>query len=110
MGSETKEKDTYKYHLKVGKKVVHKDICTDWVSREVFHQEEFPGSKIKLIGRRTTREAALKWVHRGGRRGYRFKGRQGVMGERAKIYEEVIDKLKAGIHYMWGAIHHSYDP
>lgn len=67
-----KEKDTYKYHLMVGKKVVHKDICTDWVRREASHQQEFPGSRIRLIGRKTTREAALKWVRRGGRREYRL--------------------------------------
>jgi len=68
-----KEKDTYKYHLMMGKRVVHRGICTDWARREVLHQEEFPGSRIRLIGRRTTYEAALKWEHRGGKRDYRFK-------------------------------------
>ena len=64
------EKDTYKYHLIIGHKTVHKDITYDWARREAEHQEDFPGSRIKLIGRRTTHRAALKWLNKGGKRTY----------------------------------------
>ncbi len=64
-------KDTFKYHLKVGKKTVHRGICYDLEQREVAHQREFPGSRIVQVGRRTTRDAALKWEGKGGHRAYR---------------------------------------
>jgi len=67
------EKDTYKYHLKRGHKVVHRGITGDPVRREAQHQEEFPRSRLVQIGRRTTREAALKWEHQGGKRPYNNK-------------------------------------
>lgn len=63
-------KDTYKYHLKVGKKVVHRGICCDLEDREMRHQQEFPGSRIVQVGRKTTRDAALKWERKGGFRPY----------------------------------------
>ena len=65
------ERDTYKYHLKRGGKVVHRGITYDLERREVQHQEEFPGSKIDQVGRRTNRESALKWEREGGRRNYK---------------------------------------
>lgn len=63
-----KPRDTYKYHLIKDKKVVHRGITEDLTRREREHQEEFPRSHVKQIGRRTTREAALEWEHRGGKR------------------------------------------
>lgn len=63
-------KDTYKYHLKVGRKVVHRGACYDLRQREVNHQQEFPGSRIVQIGRMTTHAAALKWEREGGKRRY----------------------------------------
>lgn len=65
------EKDTYKYQLMIGKKVILRSITYDLARREVEHQEEFPGSRVKQIGRRTTRKAALIWEHKGGKRPYR---------------------------------------
>lgn len=56
-----KPRDTYKYHLKVGKKIVHRGITDDLNRREQEHRQEFPGSHIVRAGRRTTREAALSW-------------------------------------------------
>lgn len=64
------ERDTCKYHLKEGHKVVHRGITNDPVRREAEHQEEFPGSRLVQVGRRTTREAALKWEREGGKRPY----------------------------------------
>ena len=66
-----KRRDTHKYHLKQGKKVVHKGITYDLERREAQHQEEFPGSQAQQVGRRTTREAALKWEREGGKRPYK---------------------------------------
>jgi len=63
-----KPRDTYKYHLIKDKKVVHRGITEDLTRREREHQEEFPRSHVKRIGRRTTREAALEWERRGGKR------------------------------------------
>lgn len=65
-------KDTYKYHLKQGQKVLLRSITYDLVRREAEHQREFPGSVIKQIGRCTTRAAALKWERKGGKRHYFF--------------------------------------
>ena len=59
------ERDAYKYHVKVGHKVVHRGVTYDLERREAEHQEEFPGSRLEQVGRRTTWESALKW-ERGG--------------------------------------------
>lgn len=64
-------KDTYKYHLKAGNKTVHHGINNDLERREGEHKKEFPGSHIKQVGRRTTREAALRWERMGGKRPYK---------------------------------------
>ena len=65
-------RDTYKYHMKKGGKVVHRGVTNDLYRRESEHQGEFPGSKIKQVGRQTTRVAALKWEREGGKRRYRI--------------------------------------
>ena len=62
------ERDTYKYHLKEGNKIVHRGITNDLERREQEHQAEHPGAKIQQVGRRTTREAALQWEREGGKR------------------------------------------
>jgi len=63
-----KPRDTYKYHLIKNRKVVHRGITDDPVRRGREHQQEFPKSSLKPIGRRTTREAALEWERKGGKR------------------------------------------
>ena len=62
-----KERDTYKYHLKEGNKIVHRGITNDLERRESEHQGEHSEAKIKQVGRRTTREAALEWEREGGK-------------------------------------------
>ncbi len=64
------ERDSYKYQLKQGHKIVHRGITYDLARREVEHQQDYPGSRIEQMGRRTTREAALKWERKGGKRPY----------------------------------------
>ena len=64
------ERDYCKYQLKKGRRVIHRGITNDLTRREAEHQAEFPKSRILQIGRRTTREAALNWERRGGKRSY----------------------------------------
>ena len=61
-------RDTKKYHLKQGNKVVHRGITNDLDRREQEHQTKYPGSHIQQVGRSTSREAALKWEREGGKR------------------------------------------
>jgi len=55
--------DTYKYHSKMGNKVVRTGITYDPERREAEHRKGPGLSKghIKEVGFRTTREAALAW-------------------------------------------------
>ncbi len=57
------ERDTDKYHFKLGNKIVHTGITNDLDRRESEHQrqEGWSDGHIKKVGRRTTREAALGW-------------------------------------------------
>lgn len=64
------EKNTFKYHLKLGRKVIHRGITDDLTRRETEHRRDHPRSRIQQIGRRTTRDAALKWERMGGKRRY----------------------------------------
>jgi len=56
-----KRRDTYKYHFKVGHKIVHGGRTNDLERREQEHQQEWPKGHILQVGRRTTEEAARKW-------------------------------------------------
>ena len=60
------KRDTYKYHLKVGNKIVHGGITDDLERREQEHQAKWPKGHIKQVGRRTTEEAALEWEKENG--------------------------------------------
>ena len=62
------QRDTYKYHLKQGKKVLYRGITNDLARREREHKERFPNSHIDQVGHKTTRVAALKWERAGGKR------------------------------------------
>ena len=55
--------DTYKYHFKVGNKIVIVGITGDLKRREQEHQQHRGWSKgrIKQVGERTTRDAAIAW-------------------------------------------------
>jgi len=65
------EKDTYKYQLKEGRKAVYRGVTYDLARRGVEHRKDFPNATIKPVGRRTTRESALKWERNGGKRPYK---------------------------------------
>jgi len=56
-------RDTYKYHFKMGRKIVHSGITNDLERREAEHRRERGrrSGHIKQVGYRTTRENALAW-------------------------------------------------
>ena len=58
MGS---ERDTYKYFVKIGNKVMDGGITKDLERREQERQREYPGSHLYKVGNRTTEEGARKW-------------------------------------------------
>lgn len=60
--------DTYKYHVKVGKKIIYRGITDDLERRGAEHKARWPASRIVQVGRRTTRERALEWERRRGKR------------------------------------------
>lgn len=63
-----KLRDTYKYHVKVGRKIVYRGITKDLDRRGSEHKSRRPNSRVVKVGRRTTYEHAVDWERRGGRR------------------------------------------
>ena len=61
----------YKYHFKLGNKIVHTGITYDIDRREAEHRRE-PGwdkGHIKQVGLRTTRAAAREWEQEQAKQG-----------------------------------------
>ncbi len=58
-----KPRDTYKYHYKIGNKIVHSGITDDLERREQEHQQKWTKGHIKQVGRKTTEDAAREWEH-----------------------------------------------
>ena len=56
-------RNTYKYHFKVGNKIVHTGITYDLARREQEHQQHRGWGKghIKQVGNATCRDAAIVW-------------------------------------------------
>jgi predicted GIY-YIG superfamily endonuclease len=54
-------RDTYKYHFKIGNKIVKSGITYDLERREQEHQRKWPKGHITQVGRKTTDDAALDW-------------------------------------------------
>jgi predicted GIY-YIG superfamily endonuclease len=61
-------RNTYKYHMKVGNKIVHRGITNDLERREIEHQQKHPDAHIMKVGNKTTRPGALKWERKGGKK------------------------------------------
>ena len=57
-----KRYDTFRYQFKVGTRIFENGITTDLESRERELQRDHPKGHIKQVGRKTTREAARKWL------------------------------------------------
>ena len=58
-------RDTYKYQLKVGNKIVYLGITRDLEQRAIANKSRYPDAHIEKVGRRTTRLAARKWESNG---------------------------------------------
>lgn len=58
----SKSRNSFKYNFKVGNKIVRIGITDNLARRESEHSREFREGHISQVGRRTTREAAYKWV------------------------------------------------
>ena len=56
-----KPRDTYKYLVKRGNKVLDGGITKDLERREQERQQKYPGSHLKKVGIRTTEEGAREW-------------------------------------------------
>ena len=55
-------RDTFKYHFKLGRKIVHTGITNDLKRREQEHKRTYgKNGHITKIGIATTRDAALRW-------------------------------------------------
>lgn len=57
----SRPRDTYKYHFKVGNKIVRTGITRDLERRGREHRQAWTGGHIRQVGRRTTREGARRW-------------------------------------------------
>ncbi|MBU0768998.1 MAG: hypothetical protein KJ687_07900 [Proteobacteria bacterium] len=56
-----KPRDTYKYHYKIGNKIVHSGITNDLERREDEHQQKWPNGHIKQVGIKSTEDGAREW-------------------------------------------------
>lgn len=55
------KRDTYKYLVKRGNKILDGGITKDLKRRDQERQREYPGSHLAKVGIRTTEEGARKW-------------------------------------------------
>jgi len=62
----SKSRTTYKYEFKIGNKILHVGITNDLSRRDQEHKQTWTKGHIKQAGRRTTREAALRWERERG--------------------------------------------
>ncbi len=51
----------YKYHFKVGNKIVHRGITNDLDRREEEHQQKWANGHITQQGNAVSKESALDW-------------------------------------------------
>lgn len=54
-------RDTYKYELKQGNKVVYAGITNDPIRRETQHRQDKDFDAMKIVGRASTRSGAEQW-------------------------------------------------
>ena len=64
----SKSRDTYKYHVKVSGRIIYRGITKDIERRGAEHKSRNPKSRIEQVGHRTTRDRALEWERKGGKR------------------------------------------
>jgi predicted GIY-YIG superfamily endonuclease len=61
-----KPRDTYKYLVKRGNKVLDGGITKDLKRREQERQQEYPEAHLMKVGIRTTEDGARKWEKKEG--------------------------------------------
>lgn len=61
-----KKRDTFKYQVRVGRKIVHGGTTKDPERRQEEHRQDWPNAKLTTVGRRTTEEGARKWEEEKG--------------------------------------------
>ena len=61
MTGQQESRDTVRYHLKEGNKIIHTGITNDPDRREAEHQQERPNSRLEPQGPRVTRKSAEAW-------------------------------------------------
>lgn len=63
------KRDTYRYHIKCGKKILHRGITNDLNRRHGEHKQNY-GSDVTItqVGPRVSRNSALRWEREGGKR------------------------------------------
>ena len=54
-------RDTYKYLLKDGNKIVYVGITNDLERRETEHRQDKNFATMEVVGRRCSRESAERW-------------------------------------------------
>jgi hypothetical protein len=59
-------RDTYKYLVKIGNKVMDGGITNDLERREKERQREYPGCHLYKVGIRTTEAGARRWEKKHG--------------------------------------------
>ena len=62
-------RDTVRYHLREGNKVIHAGITNDPQRREAEHQRERPNSRLAQQGPKVTRASAEAWERRQAKQG-----------------------------------------
>jgi predicted GIY-YIG superfamily endonuclease len=55
------DRDTYKYEVKRGSRTVYRGITGDIKRREMEHKARWSDCKVEQVGKKVTRENALKW-------------------------------------------------
>ena len=62
-------RDTSRYHITRGNKILHRGITNDLDRRHTEHKRRYGQDvKIKKIGPKVSRDSALRWERDGGRR------------------------------------------
>ena len=56
-----KPRTHYKYHFKVGNRIVHGGITNDIKRREAEHKQRWPKGHIKQVGAKVTEDSGRKW-------------------------------------------------
>ena len=64
-------RDTCRYKLIKGGRVVYRGVTDDLDRRESQHREKFPDTQVEQVGRVTTRKDALQWLAEATQRPHR---------------------------------------